>query len=163
MSSLREDENRTFTCLAAAPSLAWYLNGQRQDSNGSTRLVTAADGGAFAETTGSSSSSSTFVVTARRLDRRLDCSATDPATGRVSNASVLLNVQCERGGLAEGRPPPPFALLPPLPPGGASVPSPGGLPRAPAVLRGVSERAGEGGGDQRGRDGGSHQGTPSPE
>uniref|UniRef100_A0ABM5EQU5 Transmembrane protein 25 n=1 Tax=Pogona vitticeps TaxID=103695 RepID=A0ABM5EQU5_9SAUR len=96
VSSLREAENRTFTCLAAAPNLAWYLNGKRQESGGSSRLMVAEGGGdgdedALAER--SSSSSSTFVVTARRLDRQLDCSATDPATGHVSNASVLLNVQ----------------------------------------------------------------------
>ncbi|KAJ7305363.1 hypothetical protein JRQ81_011303 [Phrynocephalus forsythii] len=95
VSSLREAERRTFTCLSAAPSLAWYLNGRRQEGSGSPRLLAEAAaeeegggvGAAFARR------SSTFVVTARRLDRQLDCSATDPATGRVSNASVLLNVQ----------------------------------------------------------------------
>ncbi|XP_061449314.1 transmembrane protein 25 isoform X4 [Rhineura floridana] len=91
--SLREAESRAFTCLAAAPSLAWYLNGERQETNGSSRLLATdgqddSGGGPFED-----SSSSTFVVTARRLDRQLNCSATDPATGRVANASVLLNVQ----------------------------------------------------------------------
>nr|XP_034995346.1 transmembrane protein 25 isoform X4 [Zootoca vivipara] len=95
-SNLQEAESRAFTCLSAAPSLAWYLNGERQESSGSGRFLATGDGGsgsgngvAFEE-----SSSSTFVVTARRLDRQLNCSATDPATGHVSNASVLLNVQC---------------------------------------------------------------------
>nr|XP_034995344.1 transmembrane protein 25 isoform X2 [Zootoca vivipara] len=94
-SNLQEAESRAFTCLSAAPSLAWYLNGERQESSGSGRFLATGDGGsgsgngvAFEE-----SSSSTFVVTARRLDRQLNCSATDPATGHVSNASVLLNVQ----------------------------------------------------------------------
>ncbi|XP_062995100.1 transmembrane protein 25 [Elgaria multicarinata webbii] len=90
VSSLQEAESRAFTCLAAAPSLAWYLNGERQETNDSSRLLATAGGGggAFEE-----NSSSTFVVTARRLDRQLNCSATDPATGRVASASVLLNVQ----------------------------------------------------------------------
>ncbi|XP_053125311.1 transmembrane protein 25 [Hemicordylus capensis] len=87
VSSLQEAESRAFTCLASAPSLAWYLNGEKQETNGSSRLVATADGTAFEE------SSSTFVVTARRLDRQLNCSATDPATGHVSSASVMLNVQ----------------------------------------------------------------------
>ncbi|KAM6432325.1 transmembrane protein 25 isoform 3-T3 [Liasis olivaceus] len=91
VSSLREAESRAFTCLAAAPNLTWYLNGELQETNGSGRLLAAALDAAALEEGGSDSG--TFVVTARRLDRRLDCAATDPATGRVSTASVLLNVQ----------------------------------------------------------------------
>uniref|UniRef100_A0A8C7E3A6 Ig-like domain-containing protein n=1 Tax=Naja naja TaxID=35670 RepID=A0A8C7E3A6_NAJNA len=90
VSNLREAESRAFTCLAAAPNLTWYLNGQRQETNAAGRPLAAA-GAASGE-----DGSGTFVVTARRVDRRLDCAATDPATGRVSTASVLLNVQCER-------------------------------------------------------------------
>ncbi|KAG8141704.1 hypothetical protein E2320_007269 [Naja naja] len=87
VSNLREAESRAFTCLAAAPNLTWYLNGQRQETNAAGRPLAAA-GAASGE-----DGSGTFVVTARRVDRRLDCAATDPATGRVSTASVLLNVQ----------------------------------------------------------------------
>ncbi|XP_013929451.1 PREDICTED: transmembrane protein 25 [Thamnophis sirtalis] len=87
LSSLREAESRAFTCLAAAPNLTWYLNGERQESNASGRPLVAA-GDASEE-----GASGTFVVTARRVDHRLDCAATDPATGHVSTASVLLNVQ----------------------------------------------------------------------
>ncbi|KAM6432324.1 transmembrane protein 25 isoform 2-T2 [Liasis olivaceus] len=101
VSSLREAESRAFTCLAAAPNLTWYLNGELQETNGSGRLLAAALDAAALEEGGSDSG--TFVVTARRLDRRLDCAATDPATGRVSTASVLLNVQCERAGRLGGR------------------------------------------------------------
>uniref|UniRef100_A0A670K6E8 Transmembrane protein 25 n=1 Tax=Podarcis muralis TaxID=64176 RepID=A0A670K6E8_PODMU len=94
-SSLQEAERRAFTCLSAAPSLAWYLNGERQETSGSGRFLATGDGGSGSGNGGAfeESSSSTFVVTARRLDRQLNCSATDPATGHVSNASVLLNVQ----------------------------------------------------------------------
>ncbi|KAJ6653184.1 hypothetical protein lerEdw1_010057 [Lerista edwardsae] len=85
----QEAPSPAFTCLAAAPSLAWYLNGERQgESDGSGRLMATGNGDAFEE-----GSSSTFVVTTRRLHRPLNCSATDPVTGRVSSASVLLNVQ----------------------------------------------------------------------
>ncbi|KAM3831016.1 transmembrane protein 25 isoform 4-T4 [Vipera latastei] len=89
VSSLREAESRAFTCLAAAPNLTWYLNGERQETNSSGGVLAAAgDGDALGE-----GGSGTFVVTARRVDHRLDCDATDPATGRVSTASVFLNVQ----------------------------------------------------------------------
>ncbi|XP_066495280.1 transmembrane protein 25 [Tiliqua scincoides] len=81
---LAEPERRAFSCLASAPSLAWYLRGERQDSDGARRLVAAAEDGG-----------GSFEVTARRLDRQLNCSATDPATGQVSSASVALNVQFE--------------------------------------------------------------------
>ncbi|XP_063166927.1 transmembrane protein 25 isoform X2 [Candoia aspera] len=92
-SSLREAESRAFTCLAAAPNLTWYLNGERQETDGSGRLLAAAGDGDSAALEAGDRGSGTFVVTARRLDRRLDCAATDPATGRVSTASVLLNVE----------------------------------------------------------------------
>lgn len=78
-----EAEGPAFSCLAAAPSLAWYLDGE---TNGSSTPAAA-----FEE--GGGSSSGTFVVTARRLDRRLNCSAVDPASGLVASASVSLHVQ----------------------------------------------------------------------
>ncbi|XP_058050490.1 transmembrane protein 25 isoform X2 [Ahaetulla prasina] len=87
VSSLREAESRAFTCLAAAPNLTWYLNGERQETNASGRPLAAAGDASGEDGRG------IFVVTARRVDHRLDCAATDPATGRVSTASVLLNVQ----------------------------------------------------------------------
>ncbi|XP_039197704.1 transmembrane protein 25 isoform X4 [Crotalus tigris] len=87
VSSLREAESRAFTCLAAAPNLTWYLNGERQETNSSGGGLAAAGDGL------GEGGSGTFVVTARRVDHRLDCDATDPAPGRVSTASVLLNVQ----------------------------------------------------------------------
>lgn len=101
VSNLEEEESRVFTCVSAAPNLAWYLNGERQESNGSSRPVApAAEGRAF------EGGSSTFAVTARRLYRHLNCSAVDPSTGSVSSASVLLNVLCEpppTAGSREGR------------------------------------------------------------
>ncbi|XP_074832947.1 transmembrane protein 25 isoform X2 [Carettochelys insculpta] len=89
VSTMQEDESRDFTCRVdswqAAPMLTWYLNGRKQETNGSTVLSTLAE--AFEQ------SSSTFTVTAQRADRELNCSLTDPASGKTSNASVLLNVQ----------------------------------------------------------------------
>uniref|UniRef100_A0A8D2JDS6 Transmembrane protein 25 n=1 Tax=Varanus komodoensis TaxID=61221 RepID=A0A8D2JDS6_VARKO len=72
-------DGRVFSCRAAAPSLAWYLDGVRPQRNGSGKLLAA----------GEESGRGAFEVT---LDRQLNCSATDPR-GRVSSASVLLNVQ----------------------------------------------------------------------
>uniref|UniRef100_A0A8C3PBG6 Transmembrane protein 25 n=1 Tax=Chrysemys picta bellii TaxID=8478 RepID=A0A8C3PBG6_CHRPI len=87
--TMQEDESRDFTCQVdswqAVPMLTWYLNGKKQETNGSTVLTTLAE--AFEQ------SSSTFTVTAQRADRELNCSLTDPASGKTSNASVLLNVQ----------------------------------------------------------------------
>ncbi|KAM9114095.1 transmembrane protein 25 isoform 1-T1 [Pangshura tecta] len=89
VSTLQEDESQDFTCQVdswqAVPMLTWYLNGKKQETNGSTVLTTVAE--AFEQ------SSSTFTVTAQRADRELNCSLTDPASGKTSNASVLLNVQ----------------------------------------------------------------------
>uniref|UniRef100_A0A8C3I9K8 Transmembrane protein 25 n=1 Tax=Chrysemys picta bellii TaxID=8478 RepID=A0A8C3I9K8_CHRPI len=89
VSTMQEDESRDFTCQVdswqAVPMLTWYLNGKKQETNGSTVLTTLAE--AFEQ------SSSTFTVTAQRADRELNCSLTDPASGKTSNASVLLNVQ----------------------------------------------------------------------
>ncbi|XP_078399040.1 transmembrane protein 25-like [Cetorhinus maximus] len=36
---------------------------------------------------------SNFVITTHRKDKELNCSATDPVTGKTQNASVILNVQ----------------------------------------------------------------------
>lgn len=96
------------SCLAPAPSLAWYLDAAGP-SNGSSSPAEPASG-----TEGS------FVGAARRdLDRRLNCSALDPASGRSASASVVLHVQCE---WAASRPrdpsrtaPRPPSFLPPPP------------------------------------------------
>uniref|UniRef100_A0A8C0IMF5 Transmembrane protein 25 n=1 Tax=Chelonoidis abingdonii TaxID=106734 RepID=A0A8C0IMF5_CHEAB len=89
VSTMQEDESRDFTCQVdswqVVPVLTWYLNGKKQETNGSTVLTTLAE--AFEQ------SSSTFTVMAQRADRELNCSLTDPASGKTSNASVLLNVQ----------------------------------------------------------------------
>ncbi|XP_051668321.1 transmembrane protein 25 isoform X2 [Manacus candei] len=78
--TLREGESRAFTCRVPQPvpgaTLAWYLNGQRQEAN-----LSAAG------------TASTLTLTARRSDHQLNCSLTDPASGETYNASVLLNVQ----------------------------------------------------------------------
>ncbi|XP_054853924.1 transmembrane protein 25 [Eublepharis macularius] len=66
-SSAPGPESRAVSCLTAAPSLAWYLDGERQETH---------DGDG---------------ATASR-DRRLNCSAVDPTTGQASGASVLLRV-----------------------------------------------------------------------
>uniref|UniRef100_A0A8B9ECQ4 Transmembrane protein 25 n=1 Tax=Anser cygnoides TaxID=8845 RepID=A0A8B9ECQ4_ANSCY len=79
--TLREKERRAFICRApqAAPGsvLTWYLDGQRQEANCSA----------------AGTASSTLTITARRTDRELNCSVTDPASSDTANASVLLDVQ----------------------------------------------------------------------
>ncbi|XP_035202175.1 transmembrane protein 25 isoform X2 [Oxyura jamaicensis] len=79
--TLREKERRAFTCRApqAAPGsmLTWYLDGRRQEANCSA----------------AGTASSTLTITARRADRELSCSLTDPASSDTANASVLLDVQ----------------------------------------------------------------------
>ncbi|XP_069080848.1 transmembrane protein 25 [Pleurodeles waltl] len=89
VSTLQENESREFTCQAEGwhpvPLLTWYLNGKKQEVNNSTVLSTSAE--LFEQ------SSSTFTVTARKSDRELNCTITDPTSGRAGNASVLLNVQ----------------------------------------------------------------------
>ncbi|KAM8989472.1 transmembrane protein 25 isoform 3-T9 [Ara ararauna] len=78
--TLREGESRAFSCRAPQPApgamLVWYLDGQKQEANCSA-VGTA----------------STLTLTARRSDRELNCSLTDPSSGQTYNASVLLNVQ----------------------------------------------------------------------
>ncbi|XP_027555425.1 transmembrane protein 25 isoform X2 [Neopelma chrysocephalum] len=78
--TLQEGESRAFTCRVPQPvpgaTLAWYLNGQRQEAN-----LSAAG------------TASTLTLTARRSDHQLNCSLTDPASEETYNASVLLNVQ----------------------------------------------------------------------
>ncbi|KAM4646302.1 transmembrane protein 25 isoform 3-T6 [Amazona ochrocephala] len=78
--TLREGESRAFSCRAPQPApgavLVWHLDGQKQEANCSA-VGTA----------------STLTLTARRSDRELNCSLTDPASGQTYNASVLLNVQ----------------------------------------------------------------------
>ncbi|XP_040390358.1 transmembrane protein 25 isoform X3 [Cygnus olor] len=79
--TLREKERRAFICRApqAAPGsvLTWYLDGRRQEANCSA----------------AGTASSTLTITARRTDRELNCSVTDPASNDTANASVLLDVQ----------------------------------------------------------------------
>ncbi|XP_035411857.1 transmembrane protein 25 isoform X3 [Cygnus atratus] len=79
--TLREKERRAFICRApqAAPGsvLTWYLDGRRQEANCSA----------------AGTASSTLTITARRTDRELNCSVTDPASSDTANASVLLDVQ----------------------------------------------------------------------
>ncbi|XP_037265941.1 transmembrane protein 25 isoform X2 [Falco rusticolus] len=78
--TLREEESRVFTCRTARPvpgtALVWYLNGQKHEANCSA-----------------TGAASTLTLTARRADRELSCSLTDPVSGKTYNASVLLDVQ----------------------------------------------------------------------
>ncbi|XP_037265942.1 transmembrane protein 25 isoform X3 [Falco rusticolus] len=80
--TLREEESRVFTCRTARPvpgtALVWYLNGQKHEANCSA-----------------TGAASTLTLTARRADRELSCSLTDPVSGKTYNASVLLDVQCK--------------------------------------------------------------------
>ncbi|XP_029878744.1 transmembrane protein 25 isoform X4 [Aquila chrysaetos chrysaetos] len=78
--TLLEEESHAFTCRAPRPApgatLAWYLDGRKQEANCSA-----------------AGTASTLTLTARRTDRELNCSLTDPASGETYNASVLLDVQ----------------------------------------------------------------------
>ncbi|XP_049655318.1 transmembrane protein 25 isoform X1 [Accipiter gentilis] len=80
--TLLEEESHAFTCRAPRPApgatLTWYLDGRKQEANCSA-----------------AGTASTFTLTARRTDRELNCSLTDPASGETYNASVLLDVQCK--------------------------------------------------------------------
>ncbi|XP_052639746.1 transmembrane protein 25 isoform X3 [Harpia harpyja] len=78
--TLLEEESHAFTCRAPQPApgatLAWYLDGRKQEANCSA-----------------TGTASTLTLTARRTDRELNCSLMDPASGETYNASVLLDVQ----------------------------------------------------------------------
>nr|XP_056716802.1 transmembrane protein 25 [Euleptes europaea] len=77
-------EGRAFTCLSPAPSLSWYLDGEGSGASSSPAAFEESGGGG---------GGGPVVGTARRLDRRLNCSAVDPATGHESRAAVVLHVQ----------------------------------------------------------------------
>ncbi|XP_032905642.1 transmembrane protein 25 [Amblyraja radiata] len=87
--TLEENAPREFTCRMegwkSVPVVTWYLNGKRQQSNQTVLVPSASES--------SNSSFSTFVITTRRKDKELNCSATDPVNGKTQNASVILNVQ----------------------------------------------------------------------
>uniref|UniRef100_H3BFD3 Transmembrane protein 25 n=1 Tax=Latimeria chalumnae TaxID=7897 RepID=H3BFD3_LATCH len=89
VATLEENSTKDFTCQTegwkSAPSLTWYLNGKKQKVNETGIIATT--GEVFNRST------STFTVTAHRTDRELNCSVIDPATGKVENATVILNVQ----------------------------------------------------------------------
>ncbi|XP_078055172.1 transmembrane protein 25 isoform X2 [Mustelus asterias] len=69
----------------SVPVVTWYLNGKKQSSNQTMLIPDSGEAG--------NQSLSTFVITTHRKDKELNCSATDPVTGRTQNASVILNVQ----------------------------------------------------------------------
>nr|XP_045002403.1 transmembrane protein 25 isoform X5 [Jaculus jaculus] len=87
--ALRENERHAFTCRVAGgsgiPRLAWYLDGQLQETT--TSRLLSVGGEAF------SGGTSTFTVTAQRAQHELNCSLKDPRSGQSANASVILNVQ----------------------------------------------------------------------
>ncbi|XP_078389166.1 transmembrane protein 25 isoform X1 [Cetorhinus maximus] len=87
--TLEENATKEFTCRMegwkSVPIVTWYLNGKKQLSN-QTMLIPNSS-----ET--NNQSFSNFVITTHRKDKELNCSATDPVTGKTQNASVILNVQ----------------------------------------------------------------------
>ncbi|XP_069752193.1 transmembrane protein 25 [Narcine bancroftii] len=87
--TLEENAPREFTCRMegwkSVPVVTWYLNGKKQESNQTMLIPSTSES--------SNQSVSTFVITTRRRDKELNCSATDPVSGKTQNASVLLNVQ----------------------------------------------------------------------
>ncbi|XP_072886065.1 transmembrane protein 25 isoform X3 [Hemitrygon akajei] len=87
--TLEENAPREFTCRMegwkSVPVVTWYLNGKKQESN-QTMLIPSSN-------ESRNQSYSTFVITTRRKDKELNCSVTDPVSGKTQNASVILNVQ----------------------------------------------------------------------
>ncbi|XP_039577704.1 transmembrane protein 25 isoform X1 [Passer montanus] len=86
---LQEGESRIFTCWAPRPApgatLAWYLNGERQEINLST-----------------ADTASVLTLTGQRSDHQLNCSLTLPTSSETYNTSILLNVQYNPEALREG-------------------------------------------------------------
>ncbi|XP_064588105.1 transmembrane protein 25 isoform X2 [Zonotrichia leucophrys gambelii] len=78
--TLQEGESRIFTCWVPRPApgatLAWYLNGQKQEANLST-----------------ADTASILTFTGQRSDHQLNCSLTIPTSSESYNTSILLNVQ----------------------------------------------------------------------
>ncbi|XP_053852837.1 transmembrane protein 25 isoform X6 [Vidua macroura] len=78
--TLQEGESRIFTCWVPRPvpgaTLAWYLNGQKQELNLST-----------------ADTASILTLTGQHSDHQLNCSLTIPTSSETYNTSILLNVQ----------------------------------------------------------------------
>nr|XP_041576815.1 transmembrane protein 25 [Taeniopygia guttata]XP_041576816.1 transmembrane protein 25 [Taeniopygia guttata] len=78
--TLQEGESRIFTCWVPRPvpgaTLAWYLNGQKQEANLSTADTAS-------------------ILTGQRSDHQLNCSLTIPTSSETYNTSILLSVQCK--------------------------------------------------------------------
>uniref|UniRef100_A0A674HJY9 Transmembrane protein 25 n=1 Tax=Taeniopygia guttata TaxID=59729 RepID=A0A674HJY9_TAEGU len=76
--TLQEGESRIFTCWVPRPvpgaTLAWYLNGQKQEANLSTADTAS-------------------ILTGQRSDHQLNCSLTIPTSSETYNTSILLSVQ----------------------------------------------------------------------
>ncbi|KAF2977021.1 hypothetical protein EK904_013088 [Melospiza melodia maxima] len=87
--TLQEGESRIFTCWVPRPApgatLAWYLNGQKQEVNLST-----------------ADTASILTFTGQRSDHQLNCSLTIPTPSESYNTSILLNVQYKPEILQEG-------------------------------------------------------------
>uniref|UniRef100_A0A4W3HIN6 Ig-like domain-containing protein n=1 Tax=Callorhinchus milii TaxID=7868 RepID=A0A4W3HIN6_CALMI len=96
---VEENAVSEFTCRVhgwkSEPVVTWYLDGVKQESDGAVMVPDATN-----------HSRNTFVVTARRRDKELNCSATDPETGITHNASLILDVQCESPDLPPHHPHP---------------------------------------------------------
>ncbi|XP_068028236.1 transmembrane protein 25 isoform X7 [Anomalospiza imberbis] len=79
-SAWQEGQSRIFACWVPRPvpgaTLAWYLNGQKQEVNLST-----------------ADTASILTLTGQRSDHQLNCSLTIPTSSETYNTSVLLNVQ----------------------------------------------------------------------
>ncbi|XP_031429392.1 transmembrane protein 25 [Clupea harengus] len=99
--TLQENNTRQFRCQSdgwnsqAPPLLTWYLNGehQRQPVNeGPERLVVKSPGRSSVHRK-HPQRNSTFSLKARRWDRELVCTASNPGSGESYNATVILNVQ----------------------------------------------------------------------
>lgn len=104
MCTLQEGGSRFFTCWVPRPvpgaTLAWYLNGQKQEIN-----ISTAD------------TARILTLTAQHSNHQLNCSLTNLTSSETYNTSILLNVQCKvrgagllQNGMWGGRVGPPIQL-----------------------------------------------------
>ncbi|XP_056365866.1 transmembrane protein 25 isoform X3 [Oenanthe melanoleuca] len=87
--TLQEGESRIFTCWVPrrvpGATLAWYLNGQKQEIDLST-----------------ADTASILTLTGQHSDHQLNCSLTNPTSSETYNTSIFLNVQYKPEILREG-------------------------------------------------------------
>lgn len=100
--TMQENATHKFSCHSdgwhprAPPTLTWYLNGEQQSEplpkRGRLVMTSQEDSEVMRPRT---RHNSTFSLQAKKWDRELVCTASNPRTGESYNATVTLNIQCE--------------------------------------------------------------------